>query len=424
MTKFHSRLAAAAVIAMIAGCSPGERGTGDVVEPPIAAGAASRSAAPARVAEPIKAAAENGAAFALELYGRLRPGTENVFISPVSVSTVFGMVQAGARGETADEIARTLHYDLPPEQLHAALGGLQTAARLNAPGRRLSMANALWAQRGVALKPEFTALAQRHYGGAVRVADYLREEEALAAINGWAAAQTNDRIRKVVTAADIDGSTRLILTNAVYFKADWATPFPKAATRPGPFRTPAGSSSLPLMQLQAGLRHLDGGSFQLLELPYRGGETSMLVWLPKAVDGLPALEAQLTAENFGRWTQALAGTEPTAVAVTLPRFTLRARLSLKPQLMALGMRRAFTAGADFSGIADLDLLISDVLQETFVAVDEVGTEAAAVTAVVIAETSAPPPPIEFRADHPFVFALRDNRTGALLFMGRLSTPPT
>ena len=377
------------------------------------------------VTDDMRAAAEGGNVFALELHRGLASGADNLFISPVSVSMAFGMTYAGARSTTAEEIARVLHYDLPPDRLHAALGGLSEAAALDAPGRELAMANALWAQSGLTLRPEFTALVKRHYRGGVRLVDYRQAPEAaVAAVNGWAAEQTNGRIRSVLTLDDVDQTTRLILTNAVYFKADWRTPFPKSATRPGPFAAPGGPVQTPLMRQETELRHVDGGSFQLLELPYTGGETSMLVWLPKAADGLPALEAALTAPEVRRRVGELQAAVPAPVNVTLPRFTLRQRLSLKKQLIAMGMGAPFDNRADFGGFTDeADLLITDVLQETFVAVDEVGTEAAAVTAVVTAEVSAGPQPVEFRADRPFVFMLRDNRTGALLFIGRLTTPP-
>jgi len=219
-------------------------------------------------------------------------------------------------------------------------------------------------------------------------------------------------------------STRLILTNAIWFKGDWQDEFPKAATRPEPFRLAGGGSRpVPLMRRLGDYRHLDGGSFQALELPYKGGALSMLVLLPKEVGGLPALEARLTPAELTGWTEALMARAPQEVNVALPKFTMETRYLLNPELQALGMRTAFSSQADFSGITgDRSLVIDQVIHQTFVAVDEVGTEAAAATAIATTEASSRPPPVEFRADRPFLFLIRDNRSGALHFLGRLAAP--
>jgi serpin B len=264
-----------------------------------------------------------------------------------------------------------------------------------------------------------------HYRGAVRRADFLQPAKAAASINIWVEQRTNNRIRTLIRPENIKPSTRLILTNAIWFKGDWKDEFPKAATRPGPFRLAGGGSrTAPLMQRMGSYRHLDGGSFQALELPYKGDALSMIVFLPKTPDGLGGFEAQLTPETMAQRIHALRASAPVEVNVTLPKFTMETRYLLKPELEALGMRAPFSDGADFSGITgSRSLFIDQVIHQTFVAVDETGTEAAAATAIVTAESSSGPMPLEFRADRPFVFLIRDNRSGALHFLGRLAAPP-
>jgi serpin B len=335
------------------------------------------------------------------------------------------MTYAGARGQTASEMARALDFTLEPDRLHRAFAALR--ADLNEGKKKdheLSVANALWGQKDFGFLPDFLNLTGRDYGAPRHEVDFMRDPEAARrTINAWVEAQTHDRIKDLLPRGILTGDTRLVLTNAIYFKGFWADQFKKDATREEPFHTGAGASvKAPLMHRTGRYGYLDGGDFQALELPYRAKHLSMVVLLPKKVDGLAALERKLTAANLAAWLGKLHQQE---VQVALPRFQMTREFSLKDTLQALGMRRAFIAGgADFSGMSGTNgrrLFISAVVHKAFVDVNEEGTEAAAATGVAVALTSAPIFQT-FRADHPFVFLIRDNRSGSVLFLGRLTNP--
>ena len=413
---------AGAMLLALAGTACGPSANGADSDPPRRKAAAASPPATARAEVAELSAA--GATFGVELYNRLRREPGNVFLSPTSISTAFGMAYAGARGATAEEIASTLHFDAAQERFHPAMGAMLEQAQTDLPGVKLTLANALWAQQDLPLIESYTRVTDAHYRGAVRRVDFMKPTQAAGTINTWVEQRTNNRIRTLIRTENIKPSTRLILTNAIWFKGDWKDEFPKAATRPGPFRLAGGGSrTAPLMQRLGSYRHLDGGSFQALELPYKGEALSMIVFLPKTPEGLVRFEAQLTPETMAQQLQALRASAPVEVNVTLPKFTMETRYLLKPELEALGMRTPFSDGADFSGITgSRSLFIDQAIHQTFVAVDETGTEAAAATAIITAETSAGPLPVEFRADRPFVFLIRDNRSGALLFLGRLAVP--
>ena len=245
----------------------------------------------------------------------------------------------------------------------------------------------------------------------------MRPSRSRITINDWVEEKTEGKIEDLIPQGMIDPSTVLVLTNAIYFKGDWASQFPKDQTRDASFRVSTGVTRTVPMMSQVGefpLATVDG--LQVLGLPYRGQDIQMFVLLPSADDGLADLEARLTAENLDRW---LSAAQKNEVSVRLPRFRVTSEFSLKDQLSALGMPTAFGA-ADFSGMAEgRDLQISEVVHKAFVAVDEEGTEAAAATGVIIRETSMPP---EFVADHPFLFLVRDEVTGSVLFLGRMVEP--
>jgi serpin B len=368
-------------------------------------------------------AVRGNTAFALDLYGRLRGREGNLFLSPESISTALAMTYAGARGRTAEEMAATLHFTLSPERLHPAMAALlrDLGGRTGQGGYSLSLANALWAQRGHPFLPEFLRLARDRYSAGVRELDFVNAtEEARQTINDWVARQTKDKIRDLIAKGVLDASTRLVLTNAIYFKGDWTRPFPKEGTHDAPFHSGAGRDvKVPLMSQTAELGYLDGGTFQALELPYGSGDLSMVVFLPRKADGLADFERKLTPESLAGW---LAKLHTQEVEVSLPRFRVTAEFSLKDTLTAMGMPLAFSGSADFSGMdGSRDLHISAVVHKAYVDVNERGTEAAAATAVAVA-TAAPLVTHVFRADHPFLFLIRDRRTGSLLFLGRLTNP--
>jgi serpin B len=366
--------------------------------------------------------------FAVDLYGKLRTHEGNVFFSPYSISTALAMTWGGARGETANEMAQTLHFDLPADKLHPAFAALE--ADLKAVQRKgqvkLATANSLWPQKDFALLPDFLALCRKYYGTTVTPVDYLRHTEAARkTINDWVEARTNGKIVELLKPGTLDPNNRLVLVNAIYFKGKWASPFETNRTVNEPFHTSSDKTiDVPLMRQTHDFRYAEFSGLQVLELPYARDDLSMIILLPREVDGLGHLEARLTAENLTAWTTHLEGQK---VAVFLPKYKMTLAFSLAETLEALGMTDAFIYGkADFSGMDGRpDLFISAIEHQAFVEVNEEGTEAAAATAVLMEVGGMPmnlrPIPV-FRADHPFLFLIRDNHTGSILFLGRVTDP--
>jgi serpin B len=369
------------------------------------------------------AAARDNNAFAVDLYGKLRTGDGNLFFSPESISTALAMTYAGARTQTAEQMAKTLHFTLPQERLHPALGALM--ADLNSGGKKrgyqLSVANALWGQKGHDFLPAFLTLLKDDYGAEMHEVDFLRDTEgARQTINSWVEKQTQDKIKDLIARDVLPPETQLVLTNAIYFKGDWNTQFKKDATRDAPFQVSAREKvNVPLMNQTGDFPYFEGESFQALEMPYVGKDLSMVVLLPKKADGLADLEKTLSTDKLADW---LAKLHTDEVVVALPKFKLTSQFSLKDTLSAMGMVDAFTDSADFSGIdGNKNLFISAVIHKAFVDVNEEGTEAAAATAVIAQPTAARINPV-FRADHPFLFLIRDKRSGSILFLGRVVNP--
>ncbi len=365
--------------------------------------------------------------FALDLYGRLRAGHGNVFFSPYSISSALAMTYAGARRETADQMAGTLRFKLSFSRVHLAFAELED--HLNAVQEKkevqLAVANSLWPQIGFEFLPDYLALCKQNYGAAIMPVDFAEHTEAARrTINGWVSDRTYGKIPELIKAEMLDGDVRLVLVNAIYFKGNWQLPFDVRLTEDQPFHvSPDKTVTAPLMQKTEEFGYGEFPGMQVLEMPYYGWDTSMLVLLPRDVDGLTNLEKQLTPENLKLWTTGL----PTGrVHVFFPKFTARSQFLLADTLGAMGMPDAFDASkADFSGMdGRRDLFISHVIHEAYVQVDEKGTEAAAATGVVMTLGMAAPPrqvPV-FRADHPFLFLIRDNQTGSILFLGRVVDP--
>jgi serpin B len=374
----------------------------------------------------VKTVVRGNTDFACELYGRLAGAKGNLFFSPYSVSTALAMTYAGARGTTAEEMAKTLHLALPAEQLHAACAAL--LRDLHGQGKprpfRLAIANALWGQKGYGFLPAFIDVTRANYGAGLREVDFSRAaEEARQTINYWVEEETKGKIKELVKPDVVGPQTRLVLTNAIYFKAPWQEQFAKQATRPEDFHLATGQKvPVPMMHRTGSYFHLDAGKFQLLDLPYEGNEQSMLVILPKKGQELAALEKGLTESRVQEWAAKVQSLE---VRLSLPRFKITQGFQLHDVLAAMGMPSAFDPGqADFSGMdARRDLFLSRVIHKAYVDVNEEGTEAAAATAVAAKLAAAPPgEPVEFRADRPFAFIIRDRRSGSILFMGRVADP--
>jgi serpin B len=378
--------------------------------------------------------ARGNTAFALDLYGTLREGAGNLFFSPYSVSVALAMTREGARGETAREMDRTLH--LPsggPGEGHAALARALTPPLVRdgrgsdateEPAYSLHIANSLWGQAGYAFLPAFPARLEQGYAAALFETDFRDPGAARERINAWVQRETREKIKDLIPAGMPTPDTRLVLANAIHFKARWEEAFPERMTRDGPFTTASGVEvEVPTMERIGSYRHADSGDVQVLELPYRRGIMTMVVVLQKEKDGLPAVEARLTPAALQGWLDALAVAR---VHVKLPRFSFTSAFELSRALSALGMRLAFERDrADFRGIVETEpLFVGAVIHKAFVAVDEKGTEAAAATAVVMRTGSAPPreDPLPFFADRPFLFFLLHPATGTLLFVGRVTNP--
>ena len=371
-----------------------------------------------------EAVAAGNADFALRLYGELRNEPGNLFLSPVSLAGAFGPVAAGARGETRTAIDAALGFPGGAgEGLHPALGGLLRGVEREREGVALSIANALWLKHDLPMKPEFLRTGQQEYGAQVERLDFRQSAASAKRINDWVSGETRGRIRELIAADSLDNDTALVVTNAVYFLADWADPFNASGTRDEPFYSPGGIRQIPLMSQGGHYRYFETDGFQAIDLPYKDPSLSMTVLLPKARGGLPSLEASLTGAKLREWLARIDAENPRKVYLHLPKLKMEESYNLVDPLRALGMGIAFTNRADFRGIAEADLLISQVVQKTFVRIDEKGTEAAAATGVEVELTSAPPaPPPTFRADHPFFFVLRDKQSGAILFLGRVVAP--
>jgi serpin B len=363
--------------------------------------------------------------FGFELYGRLRGEAGNLFLSPFSISTALGMTAAGAKGKTLEDMRKVLHL---PDDAHAAFGAvLKSLNDEPDPKKRgftLTTANALWAQKGYPWRPEYKTLVTTNYGAGLFDVDFrTAPEEARGTINDWVAKETRDKIKDLLPQGTVTRDTRLVLTNAIYFKGDWQDPFKKEATKDLPFTTTGGKAvPAPLMHRSGGYQYAETDAFQVLDLPYAGKRISMTVILPRAVDGLAAVEKELTGEKLNATLKILRMERQ--VQVYLPRFRTEKSFNLNEPLQALGMKSAFR-GADFSGMhtGKEPLDITDVVHKAFVDVNEEGTEAAAATGVVVGLTSAAPTKSKtFKADHPFLFLIRDHKTGSVLFLGRVANP--
>jgi serpin B len=394
----------------------------------LAMGDSGVGAAGSKPAEPDEAALVKGnSQFAFDLYARLRARDGNVFFSSYSISNALAMTYAGARGPTATQMAAALRFPMDGDRLHQSFANvLRDVNGAGAKGgAELSLANAIWTQTGLPTLPAFEATVKNLYGAGFTPLDFKRAPEtARMTINAWVEQQTRDRIKDLIREGVLTKDTRVVLTNAIYFKGKWKYAFPEEATRNDKFTLSTGQTivDVPLMSQQGKFRHLDGGSFQALELPYDANQQSMIVFLPKQAGGLAEFEKTLTAARVTDW---LAGMTVRDVFVILPRFKVTAEFQLKQALSDLGMPLAFSPRkADFSGITTAEpLWLSAVIHKAYVDVNEKGTEAAAATGVMIRTMSARVEPLAvFRADHPFFFVIRDNGTGSLLFAGRLINP--
>ena len=377
---------------------------------------------PAAPASPV---VEGATSFAFDLYDQLKAAPGNLFFSPYSISTCLAMTCAGARGETEKQMAGALHLEGDPAQVHAAFGQLQqqSASAGKQKGVELNVANALWAQQGHPFLPAFLNIARKDYQANVNQADFKTASAAvIRQVNDWVAERTKDKIKEILPAGSVDAQTRLVLANAIYFKGLWATPFPPGATLSAPFHLGPGSDvKASLMHRTGTMRYMEGDAYQAVEVPYSGNQLALVILLPRAVDGLNKLEGDLSPAFL---SATLTGLKEQPVDLFVPSFEMSSSFALGNVLKTLGMADAFGPAADFSGMDGArDLFISHVFHKAWVEMNEKGTEAAAATATVMTRHAiARPltPPVVFRADHPFVFLIRDTQSDAVLFLGRLA----
>ena len=387
-------------------------------------------------AEELDTLVDGNTTFGLDLYRNLSGSEGNLFFSPYSISLGMAMAYAGARGETERQMADSLGFKLPQNRLDPAFNALDLLLASRPKGGddafRLNVANSVWGQRDYSFLPEFLDSLAVNYGEDVRAADFRRDpEDARVRINGWVADETEERIRNLIPQGTLTPLTRLVLANAIYFNAAWLHAFDERATKDRPFHLLDGSQrDVAMMRQQENLRYAIGDGFQAVELPYKGGDVAMTILLPES-GKFEEFEGSLSGQSVRDIVESL---ESELVRLTMPKFEMESGFSLSDTLKAMGMPDAFDdQAANFSGMdgqlcrarGDICLLISDVLHQAFVSVDEAGTEAAAATAVIVGVTRAvgvEPDPIEVVVDRPFLLIIRHHATDTVLFVGRVLDP--
>ena len=393
--------------------------------------------APATAAEDLGQLVRGNNAFAFDLYRALSDGEDNLFFSPFSISQALAMTSAGARGETLRQMEATLHYKLPQGELHPAFNALDLtlASRGQEPGGtlnddtdggqyfRLNIANAIWGQDGYHFLPEFLDVLAENYGAGMMAVDFAgAADESRVRINDWVADETAGKVKDLLPPGMIDHTTRLVLTNAIYFNASWLWPFNPGDTEVRPFHLAGGGTvGVPMMTetTKDFYGYARGDGYQAVDVPYSWGEMSMTILLPDE-GGMREFQGSLSSVLLD---QIMASIETDPVTLTMPLFEFESEFSLGDTLAEMGMPNAFSGAADFSGMTgSRDLWISEVVHKAFVSVDEEGTEAAAATAVNMLLGGFGEDTIAVTVDRPFIFLIRDTGTGTVLFLGRVSNP--
>jgi len=363
--------------------------------------------------------------FALDFYFNIKDDEKgNIFYSPYSISTALAMTYEGARGKTADEIQSVFHFPKDDATRRSSVAAIYNGLNKKDAKYRLRTANALWVQKDYRLLNGYIDTIEKYYLGKATNVDFAgATEHARQTINNWVEDKTENKIKDLFPQGSLNSLTRLVLTNAIYFKGIWVKQFSKSETRDEDFRVSKGQTvKVPMMRrtdAKAKFNYAETEDLQILEMLYEGGDLSMLVLLPRG-DDLKPLEDSLTLKNLNEWKNEL---KEQRVDVYMPKFTFKSKYFLNENLKEMGMPLAFTPRADFSGIAgDRDLFIQLVVHQAFVDVNEEGTEAAAATGVSVGLVSVGPPILIFRADHPFIFIIQEKETGNILFLGRVINP--
>lgn len=362
--------------------------------------------------------------FTLDLYQKIQDDNGNLFYSPYSISLALAMTTAGAEGETQQQIADTLNFELSEDRLHKAFNYLDQALRENNDENfTLNIANSFWGQENYHFEEDYLNTLALNYGAGVRLLDFMREpESSRQTINKWVENETEQKIKDLIPKGAIDSLTRAVLTNAIYFNASWRLPFEESNTVDGIFTLLNGDETeVKMMGQTETFKYAEGSDYQAVELPYQGNNNTAMLIISPDRSQFEEFESNLDTKMLDEIVEKL---EDKSVSLKMPRFEYEADLNLTKTLKQMGMPAAFNPSkANFSGMTgDNSLYVTDVLHKAFVSVDEEGTEASAATAVVFGETSVPTKSVEMNLDSPFIFLIRDNDTGTVLFIGRLMNP--
>jgi serpin B len=360
--------------------------------------------------------------FGLDLYSKYKSKDGNIFFSPYSISSALAMTYEGARGQTAEEIQNVFHFPSDMEKIRSDFVSIYNELNKADKPYKLTTANALWAQKDYPFVTDYFSTVEKYYDGKVTNLDFKTDtENSRITINTWVENKTNNRIKDLIPQGAIDPLTRLVLTNAIYFKANWSIQFDNQSTNNQEFTLSSGTNvSAEMMHMTSYFNYGETGDLQILEMSYLGNDLSMIILLPKG-NSLNKLENSISVENLADWKKDM---KEERVQVSLPKFKFETTYFMAEDLKEMGMPTAFSLDADFTGMSPDQLFISEVIHKTFVEVSESGTEAAAATAVIMGTTGAvqQPQPKIFNADHPFIFIIQQKDTGNVLFLGRLSDP--
>ncbi len=361
--------------------------------------------------------------FAFDFYNELKDEEGNIFFSPYSISFALAMTYEGARGQTAEEMASVLHF--PENNTTRRNSYASIYNQLNEEDKEyvLNTANSVWAQEDYPFLEEYFKVLEQYYAAMATNLNFVDDPEgSREIINDWVEEQTNDKIKDLIPQGYISALTRLVLTNAIYFKSNWDKQFDEEYTMEQDFRvSPEKTVKVPMMSMNGEtFNYTETEDLQILELPYDGEELSMLILLPKD-DSLDTVEASINADELRGWRNDLVEEK---IDLYMPKFTFETKYFMRDILKKMGMPTAFTPGeADFSGMdGTRNLFIGHVIHQAFVEVNEEGTEAAAATSVGMELTAVPQANTLFRADHPFIFLIQERGSGNILFMGRMADP--
>ncbi len=369
-------------------------------------------------------------AFALDLFHSLSSENGNLAFSPYSLSVALAMPYAGARGQTETQMAQALHYTLPQDRLHPAFNRLDQdlakegqAASESAQPMQLKIANAVWAEQTFSFLQSYLDLIAQNYGAGIRLSDIVHNPDGVRqAINDWVSQQTNNKIKDLIPSGAMDAATRMVLVNAIYFKADWSNEFDPANTKDAPFNLLDGTqvTSKQMADHFSGVPYASGDGWQAVELPYVGDTAAMDILVPDA-GRFQDFESSLDVQKLDAMIGSM---QPVGLELAMPKFSFRSTFDMGSPLSSLGMSDAFNADrADFSGMTGKrDLYITKVVHQAYIAVDEKGTEAAAATGVVMGLTAIQMPDKQLTIDRPFIFVIRDVQSGQILFLGRVLDP--